>query len=240
MLTAALLAVTVMDQQNQIRIPETQVLVFSKTAGFRHGSIPAGKEMFKKLALEHAWIVDYSEDATVFSQKNFGKFDVIVFLNTTGDILDDSQQKAMEEWMGPGRGFVGIHAAADTEYDWEWYGKLVGAYFKGHPRIQKASIKVENCDHPAMKHLPMVWTRTDEWYDYRASPRGNVTVLASLDTSTYEGHSMGEDHPITWCQEYKSGGRSFYTGLGHTDASYTEQAFVEMIGQAVNWASKGQ
>ncbi|MCH7903115.1 MAG: ThuA domain-containing protein [Armatimonadetes bacterium] len=240
MLTAALLAATVMDQQNQIRIPETGVLVFSKTAGFRHGSIEAGKEMFKKLALEHAWMVWYSEDAAEFTPEKLGKYQVIVFLNTTGDILDESQQKAMEAWYGPGRGFVGIHAAADTEYDWEWYGKLVGAYFKGHPAQQEADVILEDREHPATKHLPAVWHRKDEWYDYRVNPRTNVRVLARVDTSTYEGHSMGDDHPITWCQEYKSGGRSFYTGLGHTDESYTEQAFVEMIGQAVNWASKRQ
>ena len=238
MFLSALFAATVLSQDRQIRIPETQVLVFSKTAGFRHGSISAGKDMFRKLALEHAWIVDYSEDSAVFTSVKLGKYDVIVFLNTTGDILDDVQQKAMEGWFKPGRGYVGIHAAADTEYEWEWYGKLVGGYFKGHPKIQQASIKIENCDHPTMKHLPMVWTRTDEWYDYRVNPRAKVKVLASLDTSTYTGHSMGEDHPITWCQEFEGGGRSFYTGLGHTDESYKEEAFVVMIAQAVRWACK--
>ena len=236
-LTVALLVATVLTDQ-EFRIPETGVLVFSKTAGFRHGSIGAGKEMFKKLALEHAWMVDYSEDSGVFTPERLGKYQVIVFLNTTGDILDPGQQRAMEGWFGPGRGFVGIHAAADTEYEWEWYGKLVGAYFKGHPAQQEADIIVEDRFHPAMGHLPAVWHRRDEWYDYRASPRGSVRVLASLDTSTYEGHSMGDDHPITWCQELEKGGRSFYTGLGHTDASYTEKAFVEMIGKAVIWAAK--
>lgn len=222
----------------QIRIPETGVLVFSKTAGFRHGSIEAGKEMFKKLALEHAWMVWYSEDAAEFTPEKLGKYQVIVFLSTTGDILNPSQQKAMGDWFGPGRGFVGIHAAADTEYEWEWYGQLVGAYFKGHPAQQEADIIVEDREHPATKHLPAVWHRKDEWYDYRANPRGKVKVLARLDTSTYEGHSMGEDHPITWCREFERGGRSFYTGLGHTDASYTEEAFVTMIGQAVNWVER--
>ena len=222
----------------QIRIPETGVLVFSKTAGFRHGSIGAGKEMFKKLALEHAWMVDYSEDSGVFTSERLGKYQVIVFLNTTGDILDEGQQEAMEGWFGPGRGFVGIHSAADTEYEWEWYGKLVGAYFKGHPAQQEADVIVEDRCHPAMGHLPAVWHRKDEWYDYRVNPRGSVTVLASLDTSTYEGHTMGEDHPITWCQKYKSGGRSFYTGLGHTVASYTEQAFVTMIAESVRWVNR--
>lgn len=236
MLLSALFAATVMTQDRQIRIPETQVLVFSKTAGFRHGSIGAGKEMFRRLGMEHAWIVDYSEDSAIFNSEKLGKYDVIVFLSTTGDILDDVQQKAMEAWFKPRRGYVGIHAAADTEYEWEWYGKLVGGYFKSHPAQQEADVIVEDRKHPTTKHLPAVWHRKDEWYDYRVNPRPSVKVLASLKTSSYTGHSMGEDHPITWCQEFEGSGRSFYTGLGHTNESYTEKAFVEMIRQAVAWA----
>lgn len=238
LLSAAVLAATVLTQDPVFRIPETQVLVFSKTAAFRHGSIGAGKKMFEKLSMERAWITDYSEDSSVFTSDKIAKYDVIVFLSTTGDVLGDAQQKAMEGWMGEGRGYIGIHAAADTEYDWSWYGSLVGGYFLSHPAQQVADVHIEATGHPTMKHLPRVWRRKDEWYDYRTNPRGKVQVLATLDTSTYTGHKMGGDHPIVWCQELKGGGRMFYSGLGHTDASYTEDAFVEMIAEAVRWVCK--
>lgn len=220
----------------QVQIPELGVLVFSKTAGFRHESIETGKAMFKKLAEENAWIVDFTEDAHEFT-KLVGTKRVVVFLSTTGDILDDDQQKAFEAWYRKGGGFVGIHAAADTEYDWPWYGSLVGGYFKSHPQIQKASVKMEDTRHAVTKGLPTRWERTDEWYDYRINPRGAVYVLASLDTSTYSGHTMGEDHPIMWLHQF-DGGRSFYTGFGHTKESYSEPGFVELVKRAVHWAGK--
>lgn len=221
--------------QQQVGIPELGVAVFSKTTGFRHGSIEAGKQMFKLLASENAWILTLTEDAAELT-KALPRVRVVVFLNTTGDVLDDSQQATFEKWFKKGNGFVGVHSAADTEYEWPWYGKTVGAYFRRHPAIQTANISIEDRSHPAMKHLPSVWRRADEWYDYKASPRGSVHVLASLDTASYAGHEMGGDHPIVWCQE-SGGGRAFYTGLGHTDESFTEKAFMQMIRAAVQWAS---
>ncbi|WP_255702885.1 ThuA domain-containing protein [Antarcticibacterium sp. 1MA-6-2] len=115
---------------------------------------------------------------------------------------------------------MGIHSAADTEYHWPWYGKLVGGYFESHPAVQKASIKVYNTSHPSTKHLPENWERTDEWYNY-ISLNPDINVLASLDEDTYEGGKNGDDHPIIWYHEY-DGGRAFYTGVGHTDESYSE------------------
>jgi len=220
----------------QVSIPELGVLVFSKTAGFRHASIEDGKTMFKKLAAENAWMLDVTEDAEAFTQA-LPKARVVVFLNTTGDVLNDEQQQAFEAWYSKGNGFVGIHAAADTEYDWPWYGSLVGAWFKSHPAMQQATINVEDNRHQITRGLSATWQRTDEWYDYRTNPRGAVYVLASLDTMTYTGHTMGKDHPIVWCHSF-DGGRAFYSGLGHTAESYTEPAFVQMIRNAVHWAAK--
>ncbi|MEX2244407.1 MAG: ThuA domain-containing protein [Fimbriimonadaceae bacterium] len=220
----------------QVSIPELGALVFSKTAGFRHASIENGKQMFKKLAEENAWILDVTEDADEFIRVLPTKR-VVVFLSTTGDVLNGEQQMAFEAWYRKGGGFVGIHAAADTEYDWPWYGCLVGAWFKSHPAIQPATVVVEDNRHPVTRGMGATLVRTDEWYDYRINPRGAVYVLASLDTSSYAGHTMGKDHPITWCHEF-DGGRAFYTGFGHTAESYTEPLFVGMVTRAVKWAGK--
>jgi type 1 glutamine amidotransferase len=213
------------------------VLVFSKTGGFRHDSIPAGQAMMQELAKEHGFKVELTEDASLFTPYNLRKYDTVVFLNTTGDILSTGQQSAFEEFVTSGGGYVGIHAASDTEYSWPWYGDMVGAYFAGHPAIQAADIRNEDPRHPTMKMWPEAFKRTDEWYDYKPNPRANVTVLASLDTKTYEGHKMGDDHPITWCREVGKG-RSWYTGFGHTKETYAEPAFREMVRQALLWATR--
>ena len=151
-------------------------------------------------------------------------------------MLNTNQQAAFENYIQDGGGYVGIHSAADTEYDWPFYGNLVGAYFKTHPAIQEATIKVADKNHPSTKHLPDRWSRTDEWYDYQTNPRGDVHVLATLDETTYDGATMGSDHPITWCQDF-GGGRSFYTGLGHTKESYGEPAFQKQLLGGIRWAA---
>ncbi len=229
---ALVFALTLQD----VGIPELGVLVFSKTAAFRHDSIADGRQMMSTLGRENAWMVTFTENSTQFVDA-LPRVRVVVFLNTTGDVLDDKQQEAFSKWYKRGGGYVGIHAAADTEHDWPWYGKLVGAYFKTHPAIQQANVIVEAPTHPAIKHLPKPWYRTDEWYDYATNPRKSVKVLARLDAKSYKGSDMDDDHPIVWCQEF-DGGRSFYTGLGHTTESYTEKEFVEMIRQAILWAAK--
>ena len=216
--------------------PKFKVLVFSKTAGFRHDSIETGVARVKQLGTANNFAVDATEDAGAFTAANLRKYDAVIFLSTTGDVLNNAQQNAFENYIGDGNGYVGIHSAADTEYDWAFYGNLVGAYFKQHPAIQQATIKVADKNHPATKHLPDRWTRTDEWYDYRTNPRGDVHVLATLDQKSYTGSTMDSDHPITWCQEY-GGGRSFYTGLGHTKESYGEPAFQKLLLGAIQWSA---
>jgi cytochrome c len=212
-----------------------RVLVFSKTAGFRHDSIETGVERIKALGQANAFQVDATEDAGAFNAAGLQQYDAVIFLSTTGDVLNNAQQQAFEQYIRGGHGYVGIHSAADTEYDWSFYGGLVGAYFRRHPAIQNATIKVADRQHPATQHLPDRWTRRDEWYDYRSNPRGKVHVLATLDEKSYSGGTMGADHPITWCQTYR-GGRSFYTGLGHTKESYGEPEFQKLILGAIRWA----
>lgn len=205
------------------------VLVFSKTAGYRHSSIPKGQEMFFQLAKKHNFQVDTTEDARIFNPQDLAKYNVVVFLSTTGDVLDTTQELALKQFMQAGGGWMGIHAAADTEYEWSWYNQLVGAYFNGHPNdpnVRTATIKVDDHNHPATTHLGETWKRTDEWYNYK-----NIqpfTTLMRLDETTYEGGTNGEDHPIAWYREFENG-RMFYTGSGHTDESFTDPDFIQHV-----------
>ncbi|WP_253182039.1 ThuA domain-containing protein [Cellulosimicrobium cellulans] len=206
------------------------VLVFSKTAGFRHGSIPAGIAAIQQLGADNGFSVTATEDAGAFTDDNLAQYEAVVWLSTTGDVLDDDQQAAFERYIQAGGGYAGVHAASDTEYDWPWYGELVGAYFNSHPQNQDATVKVEDHVHESTAHLPARWDRYDEWYNYRTNPRDEVHVLASLDETTYTAGSgaMGAEHPIAWCQVY-DGGRSWYTGGGHTDESYAEPEFLQHL-----------
>jgi type 1 glutamine amidotransferase len=204
--------------------PRFTVLVFSKTTGFRHDSIPQGIAAIEALGAEHGFAVDSTEDAMRFSDAVLPRYRVVVFLSTTGDVLDTGEKAAFERYIRSGGGFVGIHSASDTEYGWPWYGRLVGTWFASHPQIQRATIHIANPDHLSTKGLPALWERTDEWYNFRSNPRGAVQVLATLDEVTYSGGAMGADHPIAWCQEI-DGGRSWYTAMGHTKEAYAEPLF---------------
>lgn len=213
-----------------------RVLVFSKTAGFRHDSIPEGIAAVRELGAAHGFKVDATEDARAFTAKNLARYDAVVFMSTTGDVLNRTQQRAFERYIERGGGYVGVHAAADTEYDWPFYGGLAGAYFHSHPEIQSATVHVENHAHPGTAHLGKNWERTDEWYNYRSNPREQAHVLATLDEASYTGGTMNGDHPIAWCQEYE-GGRAFYTGGGHTKESYAEPAFLQHLAGGIKWAT---
>src|SRR6266699_4233490 len=188
-----------------------RLLVFSKTGAFRHASIKDGKIALQKLATEHNFAVDFTEDSTVFNDANLAHYDAVVFLLTTGEVLNDSQQAAFERYIRAGGGYVGIHSATDTEYTWPWYGGLVGAYFDrihGHSKVVQATVHVVDRTHPSTAMLPGMWVRTDEWYNFASNPRGRVSVLMTLDESTYSGGTMGADHPIAWYHEY-AGGRAW-------------------------------
>jgi len=216
--------------------PAASLLVFSRTAQYRHDSIPAGIAALNRLAAERGWAFAATEDASRFSDAGLAAYDAVIFLSTTGDVLDDAQQAAFERFVRGGKGFVGIHGATDTEYDWAWYGGLVGAYFREHPAVQPAHVVVEDAAHPATTGLPNPWPRTDEWYSFKVNPRPNVHVLLSLDESSYSAGSsnMNGDHPIAWCHEY-DGGRAFYTALGHTSESFSDPLFMGQLAGALTW-----
>ena len=212
------------------------VLLFSRTAAFRHGSIPAAIAALESVGETEGWSVTATEDAAQFTDQGLAGFDVVVFLLTSGDILNNEQQGALERFVRAGGGWVGVHSASDTEYDWPWYGGLVGAYFRNHPSQQNAEVRVVNTEHPATRGLPTVWQRFDEWYNFRTDPSDSVDVLAVLDETTYEGGTMGESHPIAWSHEY-DGGRAFYTAGGHRRQNYEEPEFVAHIRGGIEWAA---
>lgn len=217
-----------------------RVLVFSRTQGYRHEAIGPGIEALRTLGAASGFEVDASEDPSGFNDENLAGFDVVVFLSTTADVLDDGQQAAFERYIRAGGGWVGVHAAADTEYDWPWYGQLLGggAYFKSHPEIQTVQLVVENATHPATAHLPGSLSVQDEWYNFQQNPRAAVSVLMTLDESSYSpgADAMGDDHPIAWFHEF-DGGRAFYTALGHRSELYTDPLFTQHLLGGIRWAA---
>lgn len=221
------------------------VLVFSKTVGFRHNSISSGLKMLSDLAQERKWVLTATENSDLFTPEFLKTFDVVVFLNPTMDVLNEQQQKTFESFMATGKGFVGIHAATDCEYDWAWYGQLTGAYFKTHPRGQVGTVIFENTDHPSMVPFKGMQTyRTfDEWYSFKENPRAKVHVLARLDETSLDAETLKDDkwkmgdHPLIWYQEIGNS-RSFYTVFGHTPEAFQDLKIKEHIGCAVDWVAK--
>jgi cytochrome c len=216
------------------RSGDARVLVFSKTAGYVHSSIPSGVKAIRELGASNKFIVDTTRDAAYFNEDSLKKYAAVIFLNTTGDILDHKQATALERYIQAGGGFVGVHAAADAEYDWAWYGRLVGGYFESHPAIQKANIIVKDKDHASTKGLPETWSTTDEWYNYKKISK-DIHVVLALDEKSYEGGKNGENHPIAWYQDF-DGGRAFYTGLGHVEENYTNQQFLNHLLGGIQYA----
>lgn len=210
---------------------DIRILLFTKTEGYRHGAIEDAVPALRRLAAEHGVASDHTEDAGVFNPDDLAEYEAVVFLLTTGDVLDDERQIAFTEFIRQGGGFVGIHSASDTEYDWPWYGELVGAYFDGHPPgVHEGTLHVAEAGHPATSGLPDPWTRTDEWYDLRDLQPG-LTVLLEIDETTYKEPSAdpaAEPRPIAWFRAF-DGGRSFYTALGHTSESYDEPEFLDHV-----------
>lgn len=216
------------------RVGEDRILVFSKTEGWYHESIPAGNEALLKLGQENNIHVDTTTNAELFTSGNLKKYDAVVFLSTTGDVLDEEQEEAFKQYIQAGNGFVGIHGASDTEHNWPWYGRMVGAYFKGHPDVQEALLVIRDHNHQATAHLSDQWVRTDEYYNfYNLNP--DVNVLLSIDTTTYEGSIHGDDHPMAWYHEY-DGGRAFYTALGHLDENFSDKVYLQHLLGGIKYA----
>ena len=214
--------------------PSFRILVFTKTNGFYHESIPTGAAALQQLGRKNNFIADTTSAASYFLEDSLKNYAAVIFLNTTMNVLNGDQQVAFERYIQAGGGFVGIHAATDTEYDWPWYNRLVGAYFASHPRQQRATIRVVDKTHPSTSFLPDRWERYDEWYNFK-SVQSHIKVLAYLDESTYQGGDMGDNHPFAWHHEF-DGGRSFYTAGGHTKESYSDSLFMKHLLGGIQYA----
>ena len=222
----------------ELKGDKPNILVFSKTEGHRHKSIPTGINFMTELALNNNWNISFSENSDDFEDDNLKQYNVIVFLNTTGDLFNESQKKALKTYMANDKGFVGVHSASNTEMEWPWFTEMIGATFKDHPKVQNATLYIDKSKkHPAINHLKEIEVFKDEWYNFIKSVSKDVNVLASLEEDSYQGKKMNTDnHPITWYHHYH-GGRVFYTGMGHTDEIYKDIRFQKLIQGAILWAT---
>jgi type 1 glutamine amidotransferase len=221
------------------RSDELRVLVVSKTGGFRHDSIERGVALIQSLGANHGFVVDATEDGRAITPRRLAPYRAVVFLNTTGDVLNPAQQKALENYVRRGGGWVGVHSAADTEHDWPFYGTLLGgdAWFLTHPAIQTAGVVVERANHPSTRHFPAGFSFTDEWYAFLHNPRPSVRVLLTLDEATYDpGSAPMGDHPIAWCHTVGRG-RSWYTNLGHRVETYDDPGFAAHLLGGIRWVT---
>ena len=221
------------------------VLIFSKTNGFRHSSIEPGIAALQKVGKQRGWTVVTTENGAFFNDDYLKRFKVVVWLSTTGDVLMPDQQRAFERFVEQGAGYVGIHAASDTEYDWPWYDRLLGTHFRDHslfPHTPEAELVVEDRQHPTTTGLPERWRKTDEWYNFRKNPRNvpGIHVLMNVNEKTYdvgETKGMGGDHPVSWTNQVGQG-RVFYTAIGHTDETFQRPEAMRHIVAAIEWAGK--
>jgi type 1 glutamine amidotransferase len=219
---------------------EPRILVFTKTSGFRHASITDGIALVEALGAANGFAVDATEDAGQFTDQNLSGYRAVVWLNTTGDVLNAAQQAAFENYIQAGGGYVGVHSATDTEYGWPWYGQLIGgdAWFQSHPAIQTALLAVEDGAHISTQHYPASLSLTDEWYNFQNNPRPAVSVLISVDESSYDpgANAMGSDHPISWYHEF-DGGRSWYTAMGHGSGTFDDEGFQQHLWGGILWVA---
>lgn len=243
----AFLIITFSSVSGQESKPEYEkklnLLVFSKTSGYRHESISSGIKMLYDLSNNQNWVITATEDGSIINDDILQNIDVIIFLNPTGNALNTDEKRAFEKFVQKKKGVVGIHAATDFEYEWPFYGKIMGAWFSAHPPAQKGTIIIEDPGHPAMKPFKGMksYSTFDEWYSFIENPRSKVRVLASLDENSITNAGsvkwkMG-DHPVIWCQEI-DGTRSFYTVFGHTAEAFQNKIVIEHIKNAINWTAR--
>ena len=230
----SLLLLSLLTIASSLSAQKKSVLVFSKTAGFKHSSINVGVAAIQQLGDQNKFKVDTTSNSAMFTTENLKKYGAVIFMNTTGDVLNDVQQNAFQAFIKAGNGFVGIHSATDTEYDWPWYGKLVGAYFVSHPEQQMATLNIVNKKTISTKHLPEVWKRKDEWYNFK-NINPDIKVLVTIDETSYKGGINKEHHPMAWYHDF-DGGRSFYTELGHVEESYGDPLFLNHLLGGIKYA----
>jgi len=232
-----------MAQQKQFK-----VLMVTTTRGWHHESLHAGVLAIQELGRRNFFDAVLWEDPRGFTDQYLAQFQVVIFLNTTGDIFDSAQQKVMERFIQSGKGFVGIHSASDTEYDWEWYTKLVGRMFHIHPVIQTARLTVLDPGFPGLQGFTGNKLWTDEWYEFGAEKISGLNYILSVDETSYnpnvqwgdkKGMGMGKLHPVAWYHDY-DGGRSFYLALGHLPTCFSDAAYLNLLYAGIYWAATGK
>lgn len=233
---------------SSVHAQQFRALLFTKTAGWHHPSILEGVTAMRALSEQHHFELDWHEGAAKFTEENLQQYDVVIFLLTSGDVLNPSQEKALKHFINQGKGFVGVHSAADTEHKWPWYRGLIGHSFVIHPPIQTARVHVIDDHFPGIESMPSSFLWTDEYYEFSKAASENLQYLLRVDESTYSAvaqqgdfktNGMGEFHPLAWFQNY-DGGRSFYTALGHLPATYKQPMFLSHLYGGIYWAATGK
>ena len=219
---------------------QKRVLVFSLTRGFHHNSIKEGNQFFLELGKKQGFAVDTTTNAAKFTEENLKKYNAVVWLNTTGDVLNPAQQADFERYIQAGGGYIGIHAASDTEYNWAWYNDLMGGYFASHPggkvsNVQKGTMITLDKTFPASAHFPDTFEKTDEFYDFKSLKKDILKFIVKVDESSYQMGKMGDFHPMAWYHEF-DGGKSFYSNYGHTPETFSEPLITEHFWQGLKWA----
>ena len=221
--------------ESSTAVKQAKLLLFTETIPYFHQSIPFAIAAIEKLGKANGFTVDTSNNSLPFTDRNLRQYSAVVFLSTTGDVLNEEQQNAFVRFIQSGKGYVGIHAAADTEYGWPWYNRLIGGYFMSHPNQQNATLNIVDRTFIATKHLPRQWQRFDEWYSFQSTYWNNVHVLMTIDENSYIGGEHGKYHPMSWYQDF-DGGRSFYTQLSHRDESYSDSLFTQHLLGGIQYA----
>lgn len=234
-----------------------KVLLITETGGWYHESIETGVIAINELAATHNFEVNRQQNAQKITEDKLKNYDAIIFLSTTGNIFDETEKLAFQKFIQSGKGFVGIHAASDTEYNWEWYTRLVGRIFLRHPRQQTAKLKILNHDFPGLESFPNTLLWTDEWYEFGPEKISGLKYLITVDPKTYETSIVSKEknpkgnttdqpeqaikdfYPISWYHEF-DGGRSFYTALGHIDNVYRNHWFLEHLYGGIYYAATGK
>lgn len=226
------------------RLGRPAVLIFSKTNGWRHDSIPQQVAAVTKLAEKRGWSAYASENAAIFNPEQLARFDLIVFASATGDMFRPEQRAAFEAWLAKGHGFVGLHGAGDGSHP-GWYQALLGyGSYTGHPggadQFQTSDLILLDRAHPATRHLPTRWRWTEEYYAYGQPVSADTHVLARLDETGMRlepRHTMGDRHALIWwrCQ---GKARIFYSALGHQPEAWADPAHLKMVGGAMLWAAR--
>jgi uncharacterized protein len=237
---------------SQLTLAQTKqfkALLVTNTRGWHHESLHAGVLAIQQLGIKNYFDVALFENPAGFTDKYLEQFKVIIFLNTTADIFDSSQQKVMERFIQSGKGFVGVHSASDTEYDWEWYNKLVGRMFHIHPVIQTAKVNIIDSAFPGLEGFAGNKLWTDEWYEFGSEKVTGLHYILAIDESSYnpvvdwphrnkKGIGMGKLHPVAWYHNF-DGGRSFYTALGHLPSVFSDAVFLNHLYAGIFWAATG-